>query len=321
MLSGQQPPSRDLIGFAFDGVKQLVYLPRAKALAYIKEMHRMLCRKTVSLKQLQMLVGKLRHVPIILPVAKGFFSPINNAMQGSPKLVGLGANSKLRKVLEDLISILWLLSLRPTHVQELVPAMSHFAGYHDAAAEGAEGVWLSLCDNKPPMIWCKEFPTDIAADVVSENTPHSHLTNLDLELAVEVLAVGVALDRINNRKHTPLGKLCNNTPTVSWIDKLASKATSPTAGCLLRGLTFMLYHSHAGRLTTVHVRGMENVMADIASRPSKAQNLFHSTHAFTDLDFCSLFDTMFPLPGNQLLTLVVISQWLKFNVCKTMRGK
>ncbi len=83
----------------------------------------------------------------------------------------------------------------------------------------------------------------------------------------------------------------------------------------------MLYHAHAGRLTTVHVRGMENVMADIASRPSKAWKLFHSTCALTDLDFCSLFDTMFPLPGNQLWTLVVIPQWLKFNVSKTLRGK
>jgi hypothetical protein len=65
------------------------------------------------------------------------------------------------------------------------------------------------------MIWREEFPTDIAAYVVSEDTPHGHLTNWDLELATEVLAVGVPLDRINNRKHTPLATLCNNTPTVS----------------------------------------------------------------------------------------------------------
>jgi hypothetical protein len=129
--------------------------------------------------------------------------------------------------------------------------MPHFAGYHDAAAEGAGGVWFSLCNNTPPMIWRKEFPADIAAEVVSENTPHSHLTNSDLELAAEALAVGVALDCINNQKHTPLGMLCNNTPTVSWIDKMASKAMSPTAGRLLCGLTIMLYHAHAGHLTTV----------------------------------------------------------------------
>jgi hypothetical protein len=132
--------------------------------------------------------------------------------------------------------------------------MPHFAGYHDAAAEGAGGVWFLLCNNTPPMIWREEFPTDIAADVVSEDNPHGRLTNLDLELAMEVLTVGVALERINNRKHTPLGTLCNNTPTVSWIDKMASKATSPTAGHLLRGLAVMLYHAHASHLTTVRPR-------------------------------------------------------------------
>jgi hypothetical protein len=43
---------KDLIGFAFNGVKQPVQLPWAKALAYVKETHRMLRRKTVSLNQL-----------------------------------------------------------------------------------------------------------------------------------------------------------------------------------------------------------------------------------------------------------------------------
>ena len=54
----------------------------------------------------------------------------------------------------------------------------------------------------------------------------------------------------------------------------ASQSNTPTAGRLLRGLAFMLYCAQAGRLTTVHVPGVENVMADIASRPSKAQQMF-----------------------------------------------
>ena len=102
-----------------------------------------------------------------------------------------------------------------------------------------------------------------------------------------------------NFKHTPLGTLCNNTPMVSWVDSMASKSKSPTAGSLLRGLAFMLYCAQAGPLTTVHVPGVENVMADIASRPSKAQRLFRSASALSDIDFRSLFDTTFPLPGNQ----------------------
>jgi hypothetical protein len=54
--------------------------------------------------------GKLWHASIILPAAKGFFSPLNDAMRGSPKLIGLGANSEVRRALKDLASLMHLLS-------------------------------------------------------------------------------------------------------------------------------------------------------------------------------------------------------------------
>ncbi len=274
MGDGNFNAKKEMIGFTFDGVKQTAHLPPAKARAYIKEIHTMLQRKTVPLKKLQIFVGKLWHASIILPVAKGFFSPLNDAMQGSPKLIGLGANLDVRKALEDLISLMHLLSSRPTHVCVLVTDMPHYAGYHNAAVEGTGSIWFLLCNDTPPMVWHKEFPTDIARGVVSKDTPHGWLTNSDLELAVEVLAVRVAFDQFNNTKRRPLGMLCNNTPTVRWIDKMASKSKSPTNGCLLQGLTFMLYCACVGRLTTVHVPGVENIMANIASCPLKAQKFF-----------------------------------------------
>ncbi len=91
--------------------------------------------------------------------------------------------------------------------------------------------------------------------------------------------------------------LCDNTPTVSWIEKMASKSLSPTAGRLLRGLAFMLHGYHAGRVTTVHVLGHEKIMADIASRPSNAHAMFRcKTPTLSDPDLLSAFDYMFPLP-------------------------
>jgi hypothetical protein len=227
---------------------------------------------------------------------------------------------EVRRALEDLISLMHLLSSRPTHVCKLVPDMPHHAGYHDAAAEGAVGVWFSLCDDTPLVVWRGEFPEDIAQEVVSVDSPKGRLTNSDLELAAEVRAVGVALERVN-AKHTPLGTLCDNTPTVSWVDRMASKSKSPTAGRLLRGLAFILYCAQVGRLTTAHVPSIENVMADISSRPSKAQQLFCSTSALSDIDFCLSFDTAFPLPNNQRWTLAAMPHWLRFNVFKRLRGK
>ncbi len=207
---GNFTTKKEMIGFMFDGVKHTVQLPPAKASTYIKETHVMLWQKTVPLKKLQMLVGKLRHASTILPVAKGFFSPLNDAMWGSPKLIGLGTDSEVRRALEDLISLMHLPSSRPTHVRKLVPDMPHYAGYHDAAAEGAGGVWFSLCDDTPPVVWREEFPEDIAREVVSVDSPKGRLTNSDLELAAEVLAVGVALEQVN-AKHTPLAR-CATTP-------------------------------------------------------------------------------------------------------------
>ena len=333
-LDGKEPLSRkklehgdgnfetrkEMIGFLFDGVKRTVRLPAEKAKAYIKEAHQVLRRKTVPLRKLQALVGKLRHASVILPAAKGFFTPINTALRGTPKVIGLGQSSEARAALEDLITLLRLLSSRATHVNELVADMPRYVGYHDAAAEGAGGVWFSLMDHMPPLVWRERFPPDITLDVVTDANPQGGITNSDLELAAEVLAIGVILEQAPNIRHAPLGTLCDNTPTVSWVEKMASKAKTPTAGRLLRGLAVMLHCWHAGRLTTVHVPGADNIMADIASRPAKAQHLFLSPTALTNTDFCIVFDTHYPLPDNQRWSMATIPPWLSSNVFGTLRG-
>jgi hypothetical protein len=318
---GKFESKKEMIGFRFDGIKRTVHLPPKKAAAYIKETHRILRRKSVPLKILQGVVGKLRHASIILPAARGFFTPINAAMKGSPKHIILGAKSEVRAALEDLCTLLRILASRPTHVRELVPDMPQYVGYHDAAAEGAGGVWFSLSDNMPPTVWRVAFPQDIASEVVSDDNPKGRLTNSDLELAAEVMAVGVALAVAPKVKHVPLGTLCDNTPTVSWIEKMASKAQGPTAGRLLRGLAVMLHSNKAGRLTTVHVPGVDNVLADVASRPAKAQKMFRAETSLSDTDFCSSFDIAFPLPDNQAWTLAEVPQWMKLCVFETLRGK
>ena len=99
--------------------------------------------------------------------------------------------------------------------------MPRYVGYHDMAAEGAGGVWFSLMDHMPPLVWCKCFPPDITSDMVTDANPAGSITNLDLELAAEVLVIRVILKQAPNIKHAPLGTLCDNTPTVSWVEKMA----------------------------------------------------------------------------------------------------
>ncbi len=113
---GNFESKKDMIRFSFDGIKQTVHLPPAKAAAYIRETHCIMHRKSVLLKIQQGEVGKFRHASIILPAAHGFFTPINAAMKGSPKHIILGTHSKIRAALEDLCTLLRILALRPTHV-------------------------------------------------------------------------------------------------------------------------------------------------------------------------------------------------------------
>ena len=83
---GNFDTKKEMIGFVFDRVKRTVHLPPANAAAYIKETHTLLQRKTVPLKNLQMLVGKLRHASSILPAAKGFFSLKKSSIGGKQYL-------------------------------------------------------------------------------------------------------------------------------------------------------------------------------------------------------------------------------------------
>jgi hypothetical protein len=93
--------------------------------------------------------------------------------------------------------------------------MMRYAGYHDAAAEGAGGVWFSLVHKMQPVVWRLIFPCNISKEVVWFDNPRGRQTNLDLELAAEVIGVGVLLAEAPVITHEPLGTLCDNTPTVS----------------------------------------------------------------------------------------------------------
>ena len=86
--------------------------------------------------------------------------------------------------------------------------------------------------------------------------------------------MGIILEEAPIVRHKTLGTLCDNSPTVGWVDRMASRSIFPTAGRLLRGLSYMLYTSHVGQVITLHVPGEENKMADVASHPEKALAMF-----------------------------------------------
>ena len=196
-------------------------------------------------------------------------------------------------MLEDFRTLLREATKEPIHCRELVPALPDFLWHCDACKSGAWGEWHSGTLSLEPIVWRVEWPKDVQELMVSEDNPTGTITNSDLECAGLLLHVMV-LEAIVDLFHKHIGAYCDNTPTVAWAARLASKR-SRIAGRLLRALALRLRVCRASPLLTISIAGVKNDMADISSRSfgGKAQWNFAC-----DDKFLLHFNTRFPLPQN-----------------------
>jgi hypothetical protein len=311
---GQWHPRKEILGFLVDGEAKTVRISDEKAAAIVAEIRKILKKKNVQLKRYRRIVGKLRHVALIMPGTKGLFSPINRALKGEPPMIDLGRLSEVRAALLNLAVMVTALATRPTHIQELVPGDDHYVGYCDACATGAGGVWMSGELHIAPIVWRVAFGPDIATQVVSDTNPRGRLTNSDLELAAVLLHYMVLQQEVDMR-FKRAGALSDNTPTVAWTKRLADKSQSHTAGRLLRGLAATLREAQAGPLTVASVAGRNNKMADVASRSFNTPNLVN------DALFLTHFISLFPLPQSQSWKLVHLMPEKISLVTSTLAGQ
>jgi hypothetical protein len=304
---------KEVLGYELDGVNRTIKLPDKKAEALLKELRKVLRKQRVPLKRFRSLVGRLQHAARILPAAKAFFTPLNEALQGLPSFVGLGRHGEVRKALLDAGALIQELARRPTHVSELVDRDADYIGFCDASAFGAGGVWFSGGKSLAPTVWRFEFPPDITAQVISDKNPTGVLTNSDLEMA-GVLLHYMALEQLGvDLRHSSTTIGCNNSPAVSWTKRMATRASSPVAYRLLRGLAMRQRVTRAAPPEIYHVAGSTNTLADVASR--EIPSLSHPSA------FLSYFNSRFPLPQSPSWNLVTLDSALCSNVISTLRGQ
>jgi hypothetical protein len=98
-------------------------------------------------------------------------------------------------------------------------------------------------------------------------------------------------------KHVAL--FTNNSPSVSWVTRLASKG-SPMAARLIQALSLQLKLVHTSPITTIHIHGHQNAITDIPSW-SFGSNL--AWHCKTHTDFLMHFNKMFPLSSQNSWTM------------------
>lgn len=310
---------KEILGFELDGIHRTIRLPPSKAGAIIHEIKRLLRKNRVPLKRFQSITGKLQHAALILPSAKSLFTPLNQALRGSPGFIMLPKVSEVRAALLDFTVLIADLARRPTHVDELVAHQQDYVGYCDASAFGAGGVWFSGDKALPPTVWRVVFPQDITQAVVSYDNPQGILTNSDLEMA-GVLLHQLVLERLVNIRHAQSVIHCDNTPSVAWVTRMASQATSPVAHRLLRGMAMRQRTTQSIPPVVVSIAGVANTLADVASR-KLPPNAHVSAPEVPDEHFLTYFQTRFPLPQNISWQIVHPNTDMLSNVISTLRGK
>ena len=306
--------TKELLGFVFDGQERTVHLTQRKAQSIADATTKLLKKNRTSIHKFQSIVGKMRHVATILPAARGMFTPLNRALRNGPTTIPLGAKGDVRAALLDLKQLITTLAARPTHVNEiLVPASPDYIGFCDASAFGAGGVWFSGVCSVPETVWRLQWPKDITAAVVSDSNPTGTLTNSDLEMAAILLQVNVLEALGVTLHHKSLHIHSDNTPSVAWCTKMATKtANSDAAHRLIRGLAIRQRMLHSAPVSITHVAGEDNTLADIASRAL--------THIDDDSAFLTHFNTLFPLQERSWQRASPPPALLS-NVISTLRGQ
>jgi len=243
-----------------------VALPAAKKDKYVERIQEALDmpRNFLSKRSFQGIHGKIQHATVCMPCMRGFMTPLNRVLATATTTVGLGKGSALRETLEEFIPMLELAHHQPTHITEIVPPdLPHYYGYVDFAAVGMGGVWLPCTRWLQPLVWREKCPSDIEREVRKQA---GTVSNSDGEAAAyfagELLLDHLIEDTAGVSTH--LGS--DNSPTVGWNQRGASRASHQAPERLLRWQAMRQRWTRRGPQDCDHVAGKDNRLGDFPSR-------------------------------------------------------
>ena len=280
---------KEILGWTFNGKTFTIFLDQAKSKKIQILLKQTAKKPFVTLNEMQQLLGKLNNACIGLPSGRGLLSPLNNSIKGSHDHIII--TPSIKQTLLDWITLAQRISTRPTSVLELTPAMPWFIGYVDSSKSGVGGVWVNGTHCINATVWKQEWPKEIQDKFVSASNKKGTIPISDLEMA-GVLLGWLVLENISPipLQHAHVGIFCDNPPAVAWATRLAS-AKSTAGNHLCRALTLRQHVHRASPLLTISIAGVDNDMADVASRAAKYSSKHNSPK-----DFLSMFNKKFPLP-------------------------
>ena len=217
-----------LLGFDFDGINKTIWLEETKQAALLTILHQWIqgatkANRGIPFAEFESVTAKLRHAFTVLREGRGLLSPCNWIIKKRPKVVYLHKNGTLLEAIKDIRTILRASTVKLTKCKDLVAGWPDYIGIVDASSHGVGGVVIGELASLPPTVFRLKWPDDISSDLVSYDNPSGKINNSDLEMAGLLLLwlciEGVAPDLAH--KHIAL--FSDNSPTVSWVTKMASK--------------------------------------------------------------------------------------------------
>ena len=167
----------------------------------------------------------------------------------------------------------------------------HYIGIKDASIHGVGGFVVGEGKACVPTVFRHEW---VKREVRKTNQNQGGtLTNSDLEMAGLLMLWLVMEDVCELGSGTHVALFSDNSPTVSWVNRLASR-NSKVADQLVRALALRLKVKQVSPLCTLHIAGEKNEMTDVPSRSFGSEPKWHCK---TDSELLDLYNSLFPLPN------------------------
>jgi hypothetical protein len=259
-LDGLWAHTKEILGWIINGANYTITLPPTKVQKIVQTLTRLKKAKRIALLEFQKIAGSLLHAAIGIPGGRGLFTQIWTAMAKATN-GWITVTTNLKCIFADFKWLFREIANTPINVAQIVPRLPETHGYTDACKYAAGGVWIlpTQGPHNRNVVWTVSFPPDI---VLAFNK--GNITINDLELAGVVLGWLILEHLVPSLHHAQIGIKCDNSATVSWARKFTARSLQ--AGHLLRALALRLQLCKAAPLLVVHVPGVDNDMADVASR-------------------------------------------------------
>jgi hypothetical protein len=314
---------KDVLGFVFKGAPghKMIELETPKRefhLAILKKWLKAAGDKQAGIvfQEFESIISKVWHAFTAIPSGKGLFTPFNKLLRLWPPLVNLHRTRALSEAIRDFRTLLWESSKEPTHCSELIIGIPHFVCIKDASIHDVGGIIVGHIKPCVPTVFRMEWPPDIRAEVLKTNARQSgNLTNPDLEMAGLLLLFLIMENMCDLGPGCHVALCSDNAPTVNWAWCMASKG-SRVSGQLLRALTLRLKATHVSPLTPLQIAGTSNALTDIPSRSFGSASQWYCR---MDHDLLTLFNHVYPLPSQNLWTVLQPSSAIRTRVISVLR--